>query len=279
MTERSPTLRAVAKRALEFRLGNGVAFEDPCDIYELICRRGLELQFVDIPSLEGMYLEEPETQRICICAHRPAGRQRYTAAHELAHHLLGHGTQLDAVMPDLGQLRGLSSEEIAADTFARYALMPPRAVQAAFRLRSCDPAAPDPTQVYRAACWLGVGYATLLNQILYSLNLLGRARYRQLSKVTPKRIKIKLAGFVPQGDVWPLDEFWANKRLHAQVGDLILGLKSTCSGSLLTRTHQGGFTATEVGEAVVPLEAGGSVRVSVSRAAYIGFYDYRYLPE
>jgi len=270
-------LRATAKRAIEFRLASEMAFDSPCDIYEIIRRRNLELQFVDIPSLEGMYLEEPESRRICVSAHRPVGRQRFTAAHELGHHILGHGTQFDTVVDELDRLMSSNTEEAAADAFARYVLMPPRAVQAAFRLRGFDVASLDPLAVYRAACWLGVGYITLLNQMLYSLRVLGPSDYERLSRTTPKSIKAELAGVVSKGDVWPLDEFWEKRRLHTQIGDLIVGLKSQGSTPIVTEIDQGIYVADNVGESVLPLAAGGDVTLCVSNPAYVGFYEYRYL--
>lgn len=279
MTRVCVTPQAVAKRAIEFRMANGLAFGDPCDIYELIAQCRVDLQFVDIPSLEGMYLEEPESERICVCAHRPAGRQHYTAAHELGHRVLGHGTQLDAIVTELAEAPSSSPEEADSDAFARYILMPPRAVQAAFRLRGFDLASLEPQEVYAAACWLGVGYVTLLNQMLYSLKILRPSDYERLSKVTPKSIKRKLAGIAPDGDVWPLDGLWANRQLHAQVGDLVVGIKCHCKTQLVTEIAKGLHAAAGVGQVTAPLAAGGNLTLNISRAAYVGFYEYRYLPE
>jgi hypothetical protein len=273
------SLRATAKRAIEFRFACELAFDSPCDIYEVIRQRDVELQFVDIPSLEGMYLEEPETCRICVSAHRPVGRQRFTAAHELGHHILRHGSQFDTVVDELDRLTNSSTEEAAADAFARYVLMPPRAVQAAFRLRGFELASLEPLAVYRAACWLGVGYITLLNQMLYSLRVLDPSDHERLSRTTPKSIKAELAGVVPKGDVWPLDEFWEKRRLHTQIGDFIVGLKSQASAPIVTETDRGLYVARNVGESVLPLAAGGNITLCVSKSAYVGFYDYRYLVE
>jgi hypothetical protein len=157
--------------------------------------------------------------------------------------------------------------------------MPPRAVQAAFRLRGFDLASLDPLAVYRAACWLGVGYITLLNQMLYSLHVLEPSDYERLSTTTPKSIKTALAGVVPKGDVWPVDEFWASRRLHAQIGDLIVGLKPQGSTYLLTEIDRGIYVANDVGQSDQPLAAGGNLTLCVSKPAYVGFYEYRYLPE
>src|SRR5689334_4666539 len=87
--------QSAAKLAIKYRVHKRIPNDEPCDIYDIIKREGLDLQFMDVPSLEGMYLAEPESERICICAQRPWGRQRFTAAHELGHHLYGHGTQVD----------------------------------------------------------------------------------------------------------------------------------------------------------------------------------------
>lgn len=279
MTRPCMASRMVAKKALEFRQASGMKFEDPCDIYEAIARHGVDLQFVDIPSLEGMYLEEAEAERICVCSHRPVGRQHFTAAHELGHHVLGHGTRFDAVIDELGEAAQLTPDEVAADAFAQYMLMPPRAVQVAFRQRGLDLDHLEPLAVYRAACWLGVGYSTLLNQMLYSLGLLSRPDHRRLAKISPKGIRAKLAGGVSDHDVWVVDHLWVERRLHTQLDDLIIGLAPGRSTHMLRELDGGKYIANAVGESIFPLAAGGALTVSISRAAYVGFYEYRYLGE
>jgi hypothetical protein len=279
VTLRNVDFGAIAKQAIELRAKAGIGFDEPCDIYELIAQSSIDLQFVDIPSLEGMYLDEPETRRICVCAHRPAGRQNYTAAHELGHCVLGHGTQIDATVNDLERLTSPASAETGADAFARYLLMPPRAVQAAFRMRGFEINSLEPSAIYRAACWLGVGYGTLLNQMLYSLHFLQTLEHKRLSKISPKTIKAQLAGTSTGCDVWPLDKLWENRTLNAQIGDLITGLGPSTVTSVVAQIRPGIYEAKSAGIVIVPLAADGTVRVRVSRAAYVGFYDYRYLPE
>jgi len=93
----SEAFRAATKKALRFRCEAGYALTRPCEIYDLIVRQDLELQFFAVPTLEGMYLEDGKTRRICISAFRPPGRQRFTCAHELGHSILGHGTRVDTI--------------------------------------------------------------------------------------------------------------------------------------------------------------------------------------
>jgi len=192
---------------------------------------------------------------------------------------MGHGSQIDTVVDELVDAADVVTEETTAELFARYVLMPPRAVQAAFRCRGFDMASLEPIDVYRAACWLGVGYVTLLNQMLYSLHILNPSDHERLIETTPKDIKTSLAGNVQYRDVWPLDRFWTNRKLHTQVGDLIIGLKSHCSTGLLTESDQNAYAVRAVGESLLPLATGGNLTVCASRAPYVGFYEYRYMPE
>ena len=257
---------------------HGYPFHAPCDVYELISRT-LDLQFVDIPSLEGMYLEEAEAKRICVCAHRPVGRQKFTTAHELGHHLLGHGTQIDAgfeidkVVPDY-------IEEQAADVFARYLLMPPRAVHAGFRNRGLSPLTDDPRSFYCVSSWLGVGYTTLVQHMTCTLNLLSKTRSDMLQNTAVKELKTSLVGVSTTNDVWQLDDLWDGFVVHAQLGDFLLGLSDVeqqCG--TLSRFRDDTWVATAVGSGTYALRNGGSIKVCVSKRDFAGFYEYRYMPE
>src|SRR5216683_2366069 len=106
MIASSELFRAAAKRALKVRTEAGYALAQPCDVYQLIAGHRMELQFFSVPTLEGMYLEDGETRRICVSAFRPPGRQRFTAAHECGHSFLCHGTKVDTI----GELREITSD-------------------------------------------------------------------------------------------------------------------------------------------------------------------------
>ena len=88
-------LKQSVKAALECRLKYRIALDAPCDVYDLITQHGLDLRFMEVTSLEGLYLVDGEAGQINVCANRPSGMQRFIAAHELGHHLFGHGAMID----------------------------------------------------------------------------------------------------------------------------------------------------------------------------------------
>src|ERR1700687_1484991 len=118
-----PSLGHAAKVALEYRVRNGLPLDAPCDIYELIVRQGVDLHFMDVKSLEGFYLSDGTSGQINVCAYRPAGLQRFTAAHELGHHVFGHGSSFDLAL-DLSEknFSTVTPEERLFGVFSRCLL-------------------------------------------------------------------------------------------------------------------------------------------------------------
>jgi Zn-dependent peptidase ImmA (M78 family) len=266
--------QAAAKTAMKYRMQTELGLDSPCDPYEMIVEENLELQFVDIPSLEGMCLQEPEVTRICVTAERPWGRQRFTAAHELGHHLLKHGSQIDTMI-ETREIQDTSDEEILADGFARFLLMPPRAVTNA--LSDCRLI--DGLAVYKASCWLGVSYESLVRQLCATLNLISESKQKSLLRLSKQKLGQTILGNQSfKADVWPLDDAWRDRAVHVQLGDAVMGICPQ-EDSILTHTRQSGTLIRGVGETSAVLQTGGSVTIRASRRNFVGFYDYRYLPE
>ncbi|MGH9433397.1 MAG: ImmA/IrrE family metallo-endopeptidase [Terriglobia bacterium] len=278
----SATRRAM-KAAFGLRVKYGYALDRPCDIYELISRQDLTLQFMDVPSLEGMYLEEPEVTRICVSALRCSGRQRLTAAHELGHRVFGHGTRLDAALELRDKPAENALEEKLADAFAHSVLMPASAVQNGFRLRGYDPQEPTPEQVYVVSGWLGVGFTTLIHHMRLSLGLISYSQHKQLLRADAKNLREDMIGQRTNNDAWVMDEHWDGRDVHMQVGDFITGVRTQGTEGFLNAAissrGQKVFSATRVGEYFAMLNSTGSVKLRVSRRAFIGFYEFRYLEE
>jgi hypothetical protein len=274
----SELFRAAAKRALKIRTEAGYPLTRPCNVYQLIARHHMELQFFAIPTLEGMYLEDRKTRRICMSAFRPPGRQRFTAAHELGHSILHHGTKVDTIEELRDSAPGRDPSEQLADTFATFLMMPTSTVHTGFGLRGIDLNKPTAAQVYGIATWLGVGYSTLSGHLCYSMRLISQQHLQGLLRHEPKSIKSELVRQHTTKEVFQLDHLWNRECAQGQVGDFFTGIPA-CPGSLLIKVRDGLFVAMEPGQAIVTLASGGTVEIKIARENYVGFYEYRYLPE
>lgn len=114
--------------------------ECPIDVEALA--RGLDLLVIkkDLgPELSGLLVTNKQGTFICVNAKHPDSRRRFTIAHEVGHHYLGH--QLEAgehVHVDEGNYisargprsaSGLDPKEVEANQFAAALLMPADAVK------------------------------------------------------------------------------------------------------------------------------------------------------
>ncbi|MEO8916919.1 MAG: ImmA/IrrE family metallo-endopeptidase [Polyangiaceae bacterium] len=94
----------------------------PTPILELIAKFGLEVRFTALDALSGALVVVGEDRAIGILVNsdQPQERQRFSAAHELAHFVLGHSPQ--GSVSFLG--RRFDRDEVDADTFAGELLVP-----------------------------------------------------------------------------------------------------------------------------------------------------------
>lgn len=193
MTDSTALARKAVRAALEVRRQLGIDRSAPLCVFDLAERLGIEVKFRPEKSLDGMYFKlDPPV--ILISAHRPPGRQSYTCAHEIGHHVLGHGTRVDKYAEDTNDRANNDAEERPADFFAANLLMPPAAVRQAFESRGWTPACCDPVQILSVATYLGVGYETLVIQMRTTLGLINYDRAKILLKTTPKQIRRTVLG-------------------------------------------------------------------------------------
>jgi hypothetical protein len=266
-----------ARRALTARRRFGFALDSPCDVYELISKYGLALRFTNVSSLDGLYLSDGLLGSINVSTLRPSGHQRFTAAHELGHFIFGHGAHLDEKIEDM---ESDSTEEGVADTFARHLLMPKRAVLRGFRSLGTTATAATPEQYYAVASWLGGGYSTLIQHTRWTLQLIDSPRLHQLILKTPQQIKrrqVPSISWTGRKELWPITSWWQGANIHMQVGDVVMGLKSPS----LDRFDIGDecAIASGVGQLSAEVHGGGYVSLNISKADYVGMYQYRYLEE
>lgn len=198
----------------------GLSPLDALCVFDVAERLGVEVRFVDIgSSLEGLYFCDP-SPTILVTALRPSGRRAFTCAHELGHHLFGHGTRMDVFLDDTG-LAANADEERMADLFAAHLLMPKLSILRGFRERGWDPSSPTAEQVYIIAGWLGVGFETLVSHMRLSLGLLDVTQWNHLSREVPARIRSGLLGEPSMGDVLVVDSNWTGRAADLAVGDII----------------------------------------------------------
>ena len=177
-------------------------------IFDLIEDRGIWLSFeMGLERLLGIYQRTENVAGIAINAARPISLQRFTAAHELGHHELGHESQVD----DEVSIHELSADprEVQAQTFAASLLMSELAVEARLEHRGHDPASPDldAADVYLISAELGVSFQAAVTQ-LRALNRISYERASVLYRASPLAIKQEILGGRrpddPRASVWRL---------------------------------------------------------------------------
>lgn len=84
--------------SIEARVKAGLDLKSPACIYGLCEAHKVAVRFNDI-NMEGMYDRAPKP-RIHVSALRPLARRTFTCAHELGHHVFGHGSTIDELRED-----------------------------------------------------------------------------------------------------------------------------------------------------------------------------------
>ena len=152
-SQRDLVLQATTK-ALETRKILGKNLYEPICIYDAANELNVKVQFMEASSMEGLYSKIPRPT-ILLSALRPAGRRVYTCAHELGHHVFGHGFRIDELVEQLYQTSRFDPDEFLVDCYAGLLLMPKSAVANAFNIRGWDVNKINEFQVFNVASWLG----------------------------------------------------------------------------------------------------------------------------
>lgn len=254
----------------------------PINVYDLAEQLGVEVRFVDAPSMEGMYSRVPKPV-ILISAHRPSGRKVFTCGHEIGHHEFNHGMHIDELLEDAPHS---SAEEILANAFSAALLMPKAGIGTAFTSRGWSLQAPSPQQVYAVACLFGVGYTTLITHMAQTLNFLTPRLEKELSKYQPKNIRKELLGFEYDGNLTVVDEHWSGTAADMEIGDMLLlpaGIRSEQIGlqHRISLVDDDGkhtlYQATTPGIGRVASPDGGfALYIRVSRKGFVGRSIFRH---
>ncbi len=274
---------AIAK-ALQTRRRAGYAMWDPICVYDLIEKIGVELRFIDIPSMEGIFYGG-ENPTIIISSLRPPGRQAFTGAHELGHHVFGHGTQYDELVEQRSEARRFDPSEFQADSFAGALLMPKVTVDRGFALHGWNPATCSPEAFYTVATWLGVGYSTLIYHMQYAMQVIKPRRVDELLRQNLMVTRSNLLGKECREHLVVADHHWTGSAVDIQVSDLVLlphraqiegKCAAVCAENKMNTVMQG--ITPGIGRIVVD-DLGWSTFIRVMRKQYSGRGKYRFEEE
>lgn len=282
MNRRHALAKSAAVQALRVRAAVHVKPWDAIDIFDLTHQLGVEVRFAKIASMEGMYLRQ-DAPAVLISSERPAGRQRFSCAHELGHHVFGDGSRVDELFdPNSKKERG--EEEIRADMFAGMLLMPKSAVDRAFSSRKLNPETANPIEFSRVACSLGVGYSTLARHLHYALRTISEDRLAAIERCTPKRVREAVLGQSVAEELILVDEHWAGRPVDVSVRDFLL-LPQGSSAEGRCCEFRGNLKEGVLYQAVTPgigrveSRSGWATFVRVSREHYEGRSIFRHLEE
>lgn len=255
----------------------------PICIYGLCETLGVMVRFNDI-SMEGMY-QRGIPARIHLSALRPLPRRTYNCAHELGHHVFGHGSSIHELRENAQARPWEDPSEFLADTFAGFTLMPIMGLRRAFATRGLRPETATPAEMFRIACVFGVGYSTLLTHLSVGLNMISRARAATLGRFTPKALRADILGAPTTERLIVVDHHYAGPTLDAEVSMLLLLPPGTeAAGHSLTHEHdiENGRLFRAVRPGIVQVRAlvgDWAVFVRVAPQAYVGLAKYRHLED
>ena len=163
MNDRRAIARQSIAAALRTRLSVGYGLDHAVCVYDIAEKLGLEVRFLDLPTMEGMY-SSASSPTIIVSSLRPPGRRAFTCAHELGHHNRSDGVEIDELV-EQWDIPRFDPKEFAADCFAGALLMPKMAVSNAFAIRGWSMEDCTPEQAFMVANYFGVGYTTLVHHL------------------------------------------------------------------------------------------------------------------
>jgi Zn-dependent peptidase ImmA (M78 family) len=269
--------------AIALRTSANLDQKSPLCIYGLCEMNQVLVRFNDI-NMEGMYDRSPRP-RIHVSALRPLARRTFTCAHELGHHVFGHGSRIDELREDQLKNQDRPPEEVLADSFAAFVLMPTLGLREAFARRKLDPNMASAIDMYAIACNFGVGQSTLVNHLAYGVEMINATQRAKLGQVTPKKIRTELLGEVVSEPLTVVDQYWTSPTLDMEEGALLLLPSNVVADTKVLMPERDLpegrlFRAIKTGITRVALPGTSwAVYVRIARTQYVGLAKYRHLEE
>ena len=172
--------RQLANEVLKLYFGSETP-SYPIDPFKLLKEFGVIFQFRGFKGLEGVYIVPENDEDIALVGiniNRPITRQRFTAAHELCHHIKDR--EKNNICPINGEQKG--PEELFADKFAGELLMPTSALREVAKNFEKDGYVSFDDAIY-IADYFGVSFEACILSLAYRLNKIsGETAYKKLKR-------------------------------------------------------------------------------------------------
>jgi Zn-dependent peptidase ImmA (M78 family) len=194
------------------------------DIFDVMERRRLWVMFEPLDALYGAYTYEDNVHGILLNSKHPPNLQRFTAAHEYGHFIMEHGMHWDGEEQILSSRQSTHPQEVEAQTFAAYFLMPLQLVNAALNRMGLLSKSEVMTaqEIYQLSLELGVSYVAVVNRLV-TLKKLRSEIARELRSKAPRAIKAEIGGGQsPQNswaDVWTFYKRDSKREVSVYVND------------------------------------------------------------
>lgn len=286
-TYAKPDRRALANQGMQAsitaRMRAGMDLQSPICVYALSKSHRVTVRFNAI-NMEGMY-QRAASPRIHLSARRPLARRAYNCAHELGHHVFGHGSSIDELREEAKAKPWEDPKEFLADTFAGFVLMPTLGLRRSFATRGWRAETATAQQMFQIACEFGVGYSSLITHLAHGVNMITRERAGALLKSNPKSIRVDLLGALSPAPLVVADLLWGSPTLDAEVetqlllppgaiaaNDIVVPIGDLPNGRLFEAVRPG------IAQIAVP-GTSWAVFVRIARKEYVGLAEFRHLEE
>lgn len=272
------------RQADKVRTQLGLDIYQPLNIFDTCIHLGVTVRFVDI-NMEGMYIgnENGNHPTILLSRQRPFPRRFFTCAHELGHHVFKHGTRLDTLSSQAGDLSSDNREERLVNTFAGALLMPIAGIHLELVQRNLNPEQASPQDFYSLSSFFGTGYQTFVLHCRAN-KIISEGKEKDLTKYSPKKILQSIIGSADNNSHFKI----FNNCLELSVIDLetsnyiFLPQTIQINGDHLQKykdTSYGiGYLAVKPGIIhAIDIEGKGEFFIRIQNKDYIGLAEYRHL--
>jgi Zn-dependent peptidase ImmA (M78 family) len=280
---RTTLAREANEKAVEVRDEQGIAYNTPLCVFDVCDKLNpkVRVQFMDI-SMEGLHVRS-KRPLIQVSALRPLPRRVFNCAHELGHHVFGHGSTIDELQEENPENPIFNPNEFLANAFAGFFHMPLLAVRRAFTVRGWRPETATPEQCFVVACSLGVGQETLIQHMAYALRVISGAQAKRLLRTRLPAVRRGLLGKHAAERLLVIDKHHVMPTADTEVGTHVLlpaGTEAEFDGLAPVADLPAGrlFLARRPGPIRVYDPSGSwAVMIRISRYQYVGWSQNRHL--